>query len=146
MTLLRWYVPKSFWGNSIPARPTSLQKGNVVIDIFDSEKIVGKRLSTKAVVAISEYEHGGVIYAIQREMAMKLSDAIMKDSAFFKSEIDKLSRMPMVTYQADVVVLTQDEYKHIQEEAFKKGLHHAYGFMPISPHPSQDKSDQRIAP
>jgi hypothetical protein len=30
MTLLRWYVPKGFWGNSIPARPTSLQKGCIV--------------------------------------------------------------------------------------------------------------------
>jgi hypothetical protein len=33
MTLLRWYVPKGFWGNSIPARPTSLQKGSIVADL-----------------------------------------------------------------------------------------------------------------
>lgn len=105
-------------------------------EIFDSSKMIGKRLGVRKIVALPVTEGDRALHYIRREMAMLLADMIVKDNDFFKSNAKNEGGRVCVEYFANVVVLTDDEYATLKRESFKQGVNHAFGFMPAVRNPA----------
>jgi predicted hydrocarbon binding protein len=105
-------------------------------DIFDSSKMIGKRLGVRKIVALSVIENDRALHYIRRDMAMMLSDMVIQDSDFFKANPKNEAGICYVEYSADVVVLTADEYASLKRESFKQGVDHAFYFMPAVRNPA----------
>jgi hypothetical protein len=104
-------------------------------EIFDSSKMIGKRLGVRKIVALPVTENDRALHYIRRDMAMMLSDMIIKDDDFFKTSAKNEGGHLYVEYSADVVVLTADEYSSLKRESFKQGVDHAFYFMPAVRNP-----------
>jgi hypothetical protein len=132
MTLLRWYVHKGFLGNSIPARPTSLQKGNILKNKFKATHAV--RLIGNLHDDCISRQVDIMFDANSGTYAFKI-DVIWKDGqepTLIEFSLSKYAYSMMLEGLGELNSNLNDwEIKPTQES---------------SPHPSPDKSDQRIAP
>jgi arginine utilization protein RocB len=95
--------------------------------ITSSEDEVPLRLGIRTEFSIHPHETlDRLLHEIKYNQARKLAQKILDKEKFFSLKIDK----DYGQMQADVIVLTQEEYTNILKAKFKAGMDHARGFMP----------------
>lgn len=69
---------------------------------------------------------GEIVHLLREQAARKLALEILSLEKCFSVKLDK----DFGTQRADLIVMTEQEYADLMREQFKKGIHHAQGFMP----------------
>ena len=102
------------------------------VTIFDYNKLPDRRLYISKTISpnILEYEKdlGLSIRLVKEDMARELANVILNNGEFFKHSMDH--KYNTLTYRADCIVMTTEEYAEFAKENFKKGVDHASGFRP----------------
>lgn len=97
--------------------------------VYSLHDIPKSRLHVSYQVAESQLPFGEVLVRTKETLARQLSHTILeKDGAFSVTQPAK----GYFQVDADVVVLTSNEFRQLMQEQFKKGVDHAQGFMPPS--------------
>ncbi len=112
-----------------------------MIEISDTNKLPGRRLSVRKVIALHQLECvDNALRIMERNMAEQLVATILEGVPFFNEISSTVGGRAMVECRADCIVLTTDEYAALKRGAFKDGVMHAQGLMmmPVAAHFKSD--------
>ncbi len=97
-----------------------------------TDKKFGETLHVREVVALHPHMNvGEALHLIKCEMAEKLARTIMESDTYFTSRSDNHYGTPHVEYNIDCVVMTINDYRALQRDAFSRGVDHAAGMSYI---------------
>lgn len=95
--------------------------------IFSLDDIPNSHLRISTQIAVRPNYLGDMIVRSKADMALCLSHKILElDRAFKVREVAP----EVVQLDADVIVMTSEEFRQLMQMQFKKGIQHAQGFVP----------------
>ena len=99
--------------------------------VFCVHNIPERNLHAKATCALHDHEQG-VGRDIRHNLARQLVEKILDSEHFFEISTQKIHGVEFLSYRADVIVMTREEYARMLQEQFTAGAKHASGFIAAS--------------
>jgi len=98
-----------------------------LIDIFP--EMPERRLSVNGAVSLHTPMFDEAVTILKRSMTNKLATTILDNEVFYKIE-DKPYGLDVIHYRADVIVLTEEEFREICVKQFQAGKDSVLGPSP----------------
>ena len=93
--------------------------------IFDSKDLPGFKIHFRQTFAIQKRDWDFFLSKARSSISRQAAEKIVEQPRFFRLEV----KDEYCTVEADMIVMTQDEYCEAMQKKFREGIDHANGFV-----------------